>query len=140
MLGGVLKPLEKQPIFAPDRSALELPIAFDSGLSLIGYELTTDSGLDLVTYWRVDRPVVPPLSIFAHAVDANQQLVAQADGLNVSLNALETGDIIVQHLVIDRPVNAELLKLGLYNPVTLTRDFTKLPSGEHVDEVLVTLR
>lgn len=116
-----LKTLENKPIFTPAGSAAALPVAFANGLTLIGCELTSDSAWTLTTYWRVDQPLTPPLSIFAHAVDGNQRLVAQADGLHVRLSSLEPGDLVIQRLVIDRAAGAAAIHLGLYDPTTLRR-------------------
>jgi hypothetical protein len=134
----VLKTLEDKPIYAPDQSALKLPVAFAGGLALIGYELTTGATIELTTYWRVERPINRPLSIFAHAVDATQTLVAQADGLRVNVSALEKGDVFVQRLVIDRADSATTINLGLYDPTTLAR--WPLASNASVDHVVVTLK
>ena len=98
-----------------------MPVAFANGLTLIGCELTGDSALVLTTYWRVDRPLTPPLSIFAHAVTDAQEVVAQADGLNVAVSALEPGDVIIQRLLIDQSAGATAINLGLYDPATLKR-------------------
>lgn len=121
VVSGALKTLENKPIFTPAGSAAALPVAFANGLTLIGCELTSDSSLTLITYWRVDQPLTPPLSIFAHAVDGNQRLVAQADGLHVRLSSLEPGDLVIQRLVIDRAAGAAAINLGLYDPTTLRR-------------------
>jgi len=138
VVSGALKTLENKPISTPDQSALKLPVAFEGGLSLMGYELIPGATLDLVTYWRVDQSLTPPLSIFAHAVDANQTLVAQADGLNVRLSSLEPGDIIVQRLVIDRAAGAIAINLGLYDPATLRR--VELASNAASDHIMVLLK
>lgn len=138
VLTDVLKTLENKPIFAPDQSTLRLPGAFDGGLSLIGYALTTDQAHTLTTYWRVQQPITRPLSIFAHAVDANQHIVAQADGLNVRLDSLEPGDVIVQRLVIARTADAASINLGLYDPFSLER--VLLSSDRLVDHVVLPLK
>jgi hypothetical protein len=139
-LGNALNTPENKPIFAPAGDGLKLPIAFDGGLSLMGYDLETGQALDLVTYWRVEHPIAPPLSIFAHAVDTGQQIVAQADGLNVRLSSLESGDIIIQRLPIGPAPTAESINLGVYDPVTMSRRFATLPSGARVDELQIRIR
>jgi 4-amino-4-deoxy-L-arabinose transferase-like glycosyltransferase len=116
---------------------LAQPIGFENGLALIGYELRAepDQPIDLVTYWRVEQPLTPPLSLFAHVVDAEGNLLAQRDGLNVRLSSLEPGDVILQHTVIDQPAGAAQLRIGLYNPDTGRRWLT----SQHSDVFVVSL-
>jgi hypothetical protein len=133
-----LKTLENKPVFAPDGTVFDLPIAFDGGLSLIGYDTTVepDQPIDLVTYWRVDQVPSPPLSTFAHAVDAAGNIVAQGDGLNVRLSSLEPGDLIAQHFVIEPAESAQVLRVGLYDPTTGSR----LRTVEQSDYVVIPLK
>lgn len=133
-----LKTLENKRIFTPDGSAAALPVAFANGLTLIGCELTGDSALVLTTYWRVDRLLTPPLSIFAHAVTDAQEVVAQADGLNVAVSALEPGDVIIQRLSIEQSAGAATINLGLYDPVALKR--WPLLANSASDHVVVKLK
>jgi hypothetical protein len=102
--------------------------ASPTGCFSIGYRCNRDS----------TQSIAPPLSIFAHAVDANQQIVTQADGLNVSLSSLEPGDIIIQRLVSAQPGAAIAINLGLYNPATLQRRV--LASNSTFDHMVVPLR
>ncbi len=138
VMSDALKSLQNKPIFAPDGSGLKLPIAFKSGLTLIGYDLSTSPTVDLVTYWRVDQPLTPTLSIFAHAVDADQNLVAQADGLHVTVSTLERGDVIIQRLVIEQSGAATAINLGMYDPATLNR--WPLASMLTTDHIVVALK
>lgn len=132
-IGDALKMPENQPVFTPVGAAIDLPVAFDGGLTLIGYDVSADQALTLITYWRVDRPLTPPLSIFAHAVAADQRLVAQADALNVRVSALEPGDIIIQRLPIGPAAGARSINLGVYDPATLQRKALVLePTSDHV--------
>jgi hypothetical protein len=102
------------------------PIGFEGGLTLIGYDLRADPDqpIDLVTYWRVDQPLTPPLSLFVHAVDAAGKLVAQRDGLNVRLSSLEPGDVIVQHSVLEQTAGAQAVEIGLYDLISEQRQLT----------------
>ena len=90
-----------------------------------------------VTYWRVDQTPTQHLSIFAHIVDAEGNLVAQRDGLNARLNSLEPGDVVLQHFAIDHPANAAELRLGLYNLRTEQRAPIR---GDTRDALQVPLR
>jgi hypothetical protein len=105
---------------------LAQPIGFEGGLTLIGYDLRAenDQPIDLVTYWRADQPLTPPISLFVHAVDAAGKLVAQRDGLNVRLSSLEPGDVIVQHSVLEQAAGASSVEIGLYDPIRGQRQLT----------------
>ena len=105
---------------------LAQPIGFEGGLTLIGYDLRAepDQPIDLVTYWRVDQTLTPPISLFVHAVDAAGNLVAQRDGLNVRLSSLEPGDVIVQHSVLEQAAGASAVEIGLYDPISGQRQLT----------------
>jgi hypothetical protein len=116
-LSETLNTLENKPVYAPDDTPLNLPLAYANGLTLIGYDVTAqpDQPIELVTYWRVERTPEQPVSIFAHALDASGQIVSQRDGLNVKVSSLEPGDILLQHFTIDQPPGVEALELGLYD-------------------------
>lgn len=139
-LSETLKTLKSGPLLAPDGTPLNLPLTFVDGLTLIGYDVTAapDQPIELVTYWQVERTPERPVSIFAHAIDANGQIVAQRDGLNVRVSALEPGDVIVQRFVIDQPEAAQALRLGVYDPATRQRQALRLFAG--VDELRIPLQ
>jgi hypothetical protein len=105
-------------VTAPDQTTLDLPLTFDGGLTLLGYDLSAAPGLpiDLITYWRVDRTPDRPQAIFAHVLDAGDRIIAQRDGLNVKLSSLEPGDVIVQHFAIEHPAGVKAVEIGLYDP------------------------
>ncbi|MBI5565446.1 MAG: glycosyltransferase family 39 protein [Chloroflexi bacterium] len=142
VLTDVTARLDNTPVWAPDRSALQLPIEFEGGLTLIGCEVTAqpDQPIELTTYWRVRHTLSTQFSIFAHVYDDQARFVAQRDGLNVNLSALEAGDIVVQRLVIERLVGATTLRLGLYDPSSMQRQFATNSAGARIDELQVVLR
>jgi hypothetical protein len=116
-LSETLNTLEKKPVYVPDDTLLNLPLAFANGLTLIGYDVTAkpDQPIELVTTWQVERTSNQPVAIFAHALDANGQIVSQRDGLNVKVSSLEPGDILLQHFTFDQPPGVETLEVGLYD-------------------------
>jgi hypothetical protein len=118
-----LKSLAQGEAMIADQTMLHLPLKFDGGLTWLGYDQTAGPGnpIELVTYWRVDQPPATRLSIFAHALDQSGQIIAQRDGLNVRLDSLEPGDVIVQHFVIARMNNMASLEIGLYDLATNRR-------------------
>ncbi|MFN8598617.1 MAG: glycosyltransferase family 39 protein [Anaerolineae bacterium] len=135
----VLQSLENKPILASDGSILKLPVAFDSGLSLVGCEIVPGPTLDLVTYWRVDQPITRTLSLFVHVVDARATLLAQRDGLNVRLSSLEPDDVIVQRSPLEKVPEAFMIRLGLYDPTTGKR-VAVMGQSQDLDEVRVILK
>ncbi len=96
--------------------------AFDEG-----YSLATDSersqGITLVTYWRAGDDVVTPLQLFVHAVDASDQIVAQADRLDASAYGWREGDTIAQVSRLALPAASDpiSIRVGLYNVDTGVR-------------------
>ena len=115
VVSAVVAAVAHGPVLLADGSALTLPLAFEGGLSLIGYDVHAglDQPIELDTYWRVDQTPAVSMSIFAHAIAANGQIVAQRDGLNVRVSALEPGDVILQHFILDHPPSVEALEIGL---------------------------
>jgi hypothetical protein len=132
--------LLQSPVVAPDGESFTLPIAFESGLTLLGYDLAAAPSIDLVTYWQVYEQPALRLSIFAHVVDEAGNVLAQGDGLNVRLSSLEAGDIVMQHFVIDRPDGAVALRIGLYDPSTGQCVLAALPDGRRTDSVMILIR
>ncbi len=131
--------LAQARVETPGGRPLPLPIEFEGGLTLLGYDLRAeaDRPIDLVTYWQVRRPAVARQTAFAHMLDRDNRLLAQGDGLNVRLSALEAGDVILQHFAIDHPPEASALAIGLYDPATGRR--FALVADPAIDRVRVTL-
>jgi hypothetical protein len=138
-LDAKLESLARATLAAADAVPLAPPIEFEGGLTLLGYDRSAAPSIDWVTYWRVRERPMAGLAVFAHALDAGGALLAQGDGLNVRLSALETGDIILQHFVIDRPAEAVWLDVGLYDPATSRRMTAQLPDGRLIDRVRIAL-
>lgn len=102
-----------------------LPASFDGGPALAGYELagtTIAPGqtVELVTYWRMEKTVEPPLAVFVHLLDADGAILSQWDGWPVAMSGLETGDIVVLSHPLPVPEGTAActctLQLGLYRP------------------------
>jgi hypothetical protein len=107
-----------------------LQASFDDEITLLGYDILTpdeissenDQGdsIRLVTYWRVDAPPGAPRRIFLHAVNAEDEIIAQNDALGAPAEYWLTGDTILQYHVLesvtdDGPLN---LRIGLYDPAS----------------------
>ncbi len=141
-LGDKLKSWAQSPVMSLEHVLLSLPLRFDVGLTLLGYDLNpvTDQSLDVVTYWRMDRPQTAQRSIFVHVLDRAGQLIGQGDGLNVRLTALEVGDVLAQHMLIAHTGSAAALEIGLYDPSDGQRSMIQLSSGQLIDRVNVDLK
>ena len=76
----------------------------------------------LLTTWRVDGPLVAPLKVFAHLLDANGQMIGGDDRLDVMAESLRPGDVFVQINRLPRPAGLACspcrVEIGLYNPET----------------------
>jgi hypothetical protein len=129
--------------FAPPAEPAYHPIGADLGgvFTLLGYALdrptaTRGEDLGITLYWQAGSTPMPqpaptrgePISAFVHVVDgdpANQ--VAQADGWEVALRGLESGDVIAQRFTLgfgpDVAAKEYTLLAGLYSP----QDGARLP-------------
>lgn len=109
----------------PEGIRVALPVSFQGGLTLMGWTLSNDavsSGqtLTLVTYWRIEEPLEPPLSVFVHLAGGDERPLTQWDGWPVAMDGLEAGDIVILSHPLPVPAEANpgnyTLLLGLYIP------------------------
>jgi len=109
----------------PDGEPVSLPASFDGGPALAGYELVETTvapgqAVELITYWRVEETVAPPLAVFVHLLDTDGVALSQWDGWPVALSGLEPGDVVVLHHPLVIPDGAApglyTLRVGLYRP------------------------
>ncbi len=134
--GVVEQPLyrsEKRPSFAvyplpPINIPIPIaPLSFDEKIKLLGYEIGTHSTteLELFTYWQVEAPLPPDLTIFIHLLDDDGNLLAQHDGLDVAPSTIHPHDHIIQRhtlpLPIDITVDSFPVYIGMYTQSTNTR-------------------
>lgn len=93
-------------------------------LKLLGYEVKwaddrqPQAAVGLTTYWRVLAQPERPLSLMAHLVDQDNQVVAVGDALGVPVEGWAPGDIIIQEhrLGLDSTTDLEgcQVELGAY--------------------------
>jgi hypothetical protein len=118
------------------------PVTLDGPLDFLGYEVIREEETTLVTYWRVtDRPDCP-FSLMGHLVGADAIPVAVGDGLGVSWDQLQPGDVLVQRHTLplphDLPEGSYWLQTGAYWLGPLER-WDVLSHGEIVgDRILLT--
>ena len=119
-----------------------LPVKFGDTAELIGYDLRAEQGrLTLITYWRAGDHVIAPLQMFVHVLDADGNIVAQADRLDASAADWRSGDLIAQvhHLQGTQPLAAGQIypvEVGLYNRDTGER-LPVIVNGQTIDNRLV---
>jgi 4-amino-4-deoxy-L-arabinose transferase-like glycosyltransferase len=115
------------------RRESSLPLDFGHRLSLLGYATnrTGDTPLSagetwrVTTYWRVQDADSAPLAIFVHVLDDDNSLVTGWDGLHVSTESWQRGDVFAQvHTLVlpdHAPSGVQRVELGVYSPFTLER-------------------
>ncbi len=119
---------------------------FGNTFELLGYRLSEEQTdqLTLMTTWRVHQayPISHPgnLKIFIHLLNAEGDVVAQYDGLDVRLAGLQPGDELAQlhpmPLPPDLPPGPYALQMGLYDVETGVRLTIPTPAGA-VDRLLL---
>jgi 4-amino-4-deoxy-L-arabinose transferase-like glycosyltransferase len=112
------------------RQALAFPLDFGHQLSLLGYsydrsKVSAGEACRVTTYWRVTEADSGARAIFVHVLDDTNAVRAGWDGLHVSPESWQTGDVFVHHhtlaLPADLPAGAQRVQVGVYSPVTLER-------------------
>jgi len=109
-----------------DGVPVHTPAPLDGPLAFLGYEVIQEErALTLITYWQVkDRPD-RPFSLMAHVVDAGGRHVAVGDGLGVTWDQLQPGDLLVQRHSLsispDLPDGPYWLQTGAYWLDTMER-------------------
>ncbi|GAB4470589.1 MAG: hypothetical protein Kow00124_06850 [Anaerolineae bacterium] len=143
----------------PGDLAAAAPLAaFENGLTLLSVTVgegdSSAAVLELVTTWRVDRPLdlppyplfskppapgeddTPRLAIFVQLLDAGGARLTGDDGLGVDPYTLRPGDVFVQrHLIpLDGlPPGDHRLVIGLYNPASGQRVPNSLTGQDRFD-------
>jgi hypothetical protein len=76
-------------------------------LIFLGYEVARDDpSVDLVTYWQVTAHPERPFSLMGHLVGPDAIPVAVGDGLGVSWDQLQPGDLIAQRHTLSIPAES----------------------------------
>jgi hypothetical protein len=99
-------------------SQLIEPLSFAGLITFEGYEMSLLPGqtLQLVTLWRVEKPLPADLTIFTHVLGPTGNIAAQHDGFDAAPAELQPGDWVFQlHLVIVPETSDPLaVQVGLY--------------------------
>jgi 4-amino-4-deoxy-L-arabinose transferase-like glycosyltransferase len=103
--------------------AVDLPITFENGLTLLGFapelpEIKPGETVHVETVWRVDSVPNRLLSIMAHALGPDGRVIAAGDGLGVPIESWQPGDIFIQRHTLtvpkDAPSGSYWLQTGVY--------------------------
>jgi len=104
-------------------------VAFGNGLRLVGHRVSVNSRtglLSLTLYWKADTLQTKTYSVFAHAVDGDQQLIAQHDLVPGADRGYPpqvwwVGDVVAarheMRLDPDTARDVAEIRVGLYDPV-----------------------
>ncbi len=118
-----IAPSATSPAQAAHAAAMDLPITFDGGLTLLGYTLdrsTLKPGETafLETVWRVDSVPDRLLSIMAHVLAPDGSALAVGDGLGVPIESWQPGDVFIQRHTLtlpnDAPPGSYPIQTGIY--------------------------
>jgi hypothetical protein len=102
----------------------------------------TADGVQVDLVWRVDHPPSPDVTVFAHVLDANGQLIAQADGdplANTYPFAQWPRGSIARDLRPIAAANPAAIRVGLYNRVTGERLMALTSAGETLPDDVVSI-
>ncbi len=123
------------PIGAPGFGGLN-----SFGAQIKQSKLRAGDTLELLTFWMVMQPIAPPLKIFIHVTAPDGKIVAQWDGLDVSIGTLEPHDLFIQRHQIAIPADLApgpyRISLGVYRPDGGSR-LTALVGEQRVDSIVL---
>jgi 4-amino-4-deoxy-L-arabinose transferase-like glycosyltransferase len=106
---------------SPPLSWANEAVPFGDALTFLGrkYVPATEGEAALLTAWRVEKgDGERPLKLFVHAVNENDEIVGQWDGLTVSVDAWMSGDVFVQSHRFTVEEENYRLAIGVYDAET----------------------
>ena len=120
-------------------------------ITLIGYDIISaanvtlpNPGFQVNLYWKRIAPIDGDYTVFVHAVDANDEFIAQqdrqpADGTNPT-SLWDDGEIVIDKYIFSLPTNtpiAQKIIIGMYRINTNERlaitDANGNPLGDHIE-------
>ncbi len=114
-----------QRVYALPEPQHSLGLSWQNGLQLLGYDLD-DAGdsSTLTLYWQTTQPIDRSLHLFVHRLDADEQIIAQSDGMPADWTRPTTGWAVGEVVTTQHRLNAdgEGFRLGWYDPLTGQRE------------------
>lgn len=133
---------------SPPQPGHPLAVGFGNGCDLVGYDLKTTSfvpgeSVPLVLYWQSRDRTRDDYTVFIHLLDANRQMVAQADappvGGSYPTSAWNVGEWVRDPRRIQLPDTLApgdyTLQIGWYRPDTGERAVAQVGDGVRSDHV-----
>jgi 4-amino-4-deoxy-L-arabinose transferase-like glycosyltransferase len=116
----------------PPPPEVPLEASFAEGINLLGYDLVSDPGEDILTvrlHWQATEQPAGDYTVFVHLIDANGEQIANGDGPPISgdfptILWLDGDEVVDAHqlsLPTDIPTGEYEIVVGLYDPVTTAR-------------------
>lgn len=103
---------ETAPASLANSRPVSTPLALSPLVFLGASAYTEGDSLDVETWWQAtSEPITRPLSIMAHLLTAQGATLQVQDGLGVSPDALQPGDVLVQRHHFSRPPQGTVLWL-----------------------------
>jgi hypothetical protein len=121
-------------------------VTLDGPLTFLGYQVdanTVHPGnmVELHTFWKVDEIPGRPLSLMAHMLGPDRVPVAVGDGLGLSVDQWQPGDLIIQRHQLSVPEGTAegeyRLQTGVYWLDTMERWPVHLADGSSSDRLIV---
>lgn len=104
-----------------------IPLSFGYNVTFLGDTVRDETispgdWVEMTSYWRMDGPPPPELTMFAHMLGNPVVIVAQDDGLGAQVSTLQPRDVFLQHNLIQTPgglaAGSYTLSVGLYFPAS----------------------
>jgi hypothetical protein len=115
-----------------DRIPLDEAAVLGDVLELKGYQplweepLQVGKPLQMLSYWKVINPPQEDIKLFLHLIDENGEIIAQHDGLDISVQGLQPGDELIQLHTAQLPENLTPGDYGLQIGAYRVDDFSRL--------------
>ncbi|MEM7344647.1 MAG: phospholipid carrier-dependent glycosyltransferase [Chloroflexota bacterium] len=125
------------PTYQPQQSAT---VIFGETISLIGYDLSTESEPTLTLYWQALASGKEDYTLFIHLLDSNGEVVAQADRPPTNnfypTSWWSSGDIIADTHPLPVTDDTVALRFGLYATERLKITESTLPTQDQAIELI----
>ncbi len=119
-----------------ERIPLDKPAVLGGTLELKGYQplwqerLRAGEPLQMLSFWKVTNAPQEDTKLFLHMLDGDGKVIAQHDGLDISIQGLQKGDELVQLHTAQLPDNLVPGEYGLQIGAYQTDDLSRLQLPE----------